>query len=292
MNTPEMQPLTLALSGGGAKCAAEAGVLAVLEEAGVPVRALTGVSAGGLVAVLYGLGFPPALIRDYIAETHLLEVWETDPGRRAVLGDGKARERVRVVVGDRTFADLKLPVTVVTAELCSGREVLLTSGSLEAALMATMAIPGLFPPQVLDGQALVDGGLVNPLPADVACALGRPVLAVDLLTGSLCSSRSTQPQLFETRGPLRYVTEVGRRLGLLELAELVHQAALIATTRILRYNLQANPPDVLLEPAVERVGLFAFDLAEAAFEAGRQAAQAALPHILAVAHGSAEPMPA
>jgi NTE family protein len=286
MSAYERQPFSLALSGGGAKCAAEAGVLTVLDEAGVPVRALTGVSAGGLVAVLYGLGVAPAAIRDYIAETHLLEVWETDPGRRAVLGEGKSRERLRAMVGDKTFADLKRPVTVVTAELCSGREVRLTSGSLEAALMATMAIPGLFPPQVLEGQTLVDGGLVNPLPADVARGLGRPVLAVDLLSGSLCSTVS--PQLFETRGPLRYVTEVGRRLGLLEMAELVHQAALIATHRILRYNLQANPPDVLLLPAVERVGLFAFDLAEAAYDAGREAAQAALPQILAVTNGTAE----
>ena len=88
-------PLTLAFSGGGAKCAAQAGVLAVLEEARLPVGAMVGLSGGGLVALLYAAGLSPQAIRDYIANTSLLEVWELDPARRSLFGETKIRARWR-----------------------------------------------------------------------------------------------------------------------------------------------------------------------------------------------------
>src|SRR3989338_6273888 len=149
-----MKPITLVLSGGGAKCAAQAGVLEVLREAGVSVGAATGISAGGLVAVLVGLGFSPAAISTAIVETSLLDVWEMDPARRALFGAGKIRARIQALVGDRTFADLILPVILVAVDLRSGREVLLSSGSLVEAVMATMAIPGLFVPVERGDQLL------------------------------------------------------------------------------------------------------------------------------------------
>jgi NTE family protein len=286
MITRTLQPLTLALAGGGAKCAAHAGVLDVLEELGLPVGALTGASAGGLVAVLYALGFSPAAIRDYIAETNLLEVWEFDPHRQGIFGGAKTHERLKEVLGERTFADLAMPVTVLAVDVSTGCEVRLNQGALEPAVSATLAVPGLFSPALIEGRRLVDGGLLNPLPVDVARELGGPVVAVDLLTGSLPPSQL--PQLFEARGPLRYATEVARRLGLLDMLELVHQSALICTDRLVQYNLQLNPPAVLLRPAVAQVGLFAFDLAPQAFTAGRVAAEAASAELLAAAHGEAQ----
>src|SRR5574337_759687 len=113
-------PLTLALSGGGAKCVAQAGVLAVLEEARLPVGALVGISGGGLVALLYAAGLSPHAIRDYFANMSLLEVWEFDPARKALFGEAKIRARLRGAVGDKTFADLRIPTTVITADMNTG----------------------------------------------------------------------------------------------------------------------------------------------------------------------------
>jgi len=73
------KPLSLAFSGGGVKCAAQAGVLAVLAGAGLPVGAIAGSSGGGIVGVLYGLGYSPHDIVEYFAGIHLLEVWDLDP---------------------------------------------------------------------------------------------------------------------------------------------------------------------------------------------------------------------
>ncbi len=109
MITPTPTPLTLALTGGGAKCAAHAGVLSVLAEAGLPVGGLAGVSAGGLVAVPYGLGYSPAAIRDLTAETHLLDVWELARTRRGVFGEAGIRARLSALLGEHTFAGLNWP---------------------------------------------------------------------------------------------------------------------------------------------------------------------------------------
>lgn len=281
---PALHPLTLAFSGGGAKCAAEAGVLSVLAGAGLPVRASAGVSGGGVVAVLHGLGLSPAAIRNYIAETHLLEVWELDPARRGLFGSSKIHARLRAVVGDKTFADLALPVTLGAADLAAGRVVWLASGPLEPALLATMALPGLFSPAEVDGRLLVDGALLSPLPMPAAVAYGRPVVAVDLLTAPPPPGAAIQ--LFEAQGPLAYAAKVARRLGLLTVLEVAHQSIQLISRELMQAQLSGCRPDVLLQPDVGQVGLFAFDLAPLAYEAGVAAAEAALPALRAAAQGA------
>ena len=274
-------PLTLALSGGGAKCAAQAGVLAVLEEARLPVGALVGISGGGLVALLYAAGHSPQAVRDYMARTSLLEVWEFDPTRKALFGAAKIRARLREAVGRKTFADLRIPTTVITADMNTGREIHLSSGLVEDAMLATMAIPGLFPTVIWDGMRLGDGGVVNPMPVDVARSLGPRVVAVDVLHHYDAEEIA---HIFEARGPLRYAVEAGRRLGLMDILGAVYQSTRLMGNRMVAYNLQLNPPDLVIQPAVGKVGLFANDLAEFAFGIGQAAARAALPQLQALAY--------
>jgi len=245
------------------------------------VGAIAGVSAGGLVAILHGLGLAPLAIRNYIADTNLIEVWEFDPTRRAIFGPEKIRAQIRASVGDKTFADLKIPVAVVAVNLRTGREVWLKSGRLDEAMQATMAIPGIFSPVGREGMMLVDGGIVNPLPVDVARTLGPRVVAVDVLRHTAPPGAPTQ--LFEARGPISYATEVIRRLQLTNIMESVYQAASLTVNRLIENTLEANPPDLLIQPEVGRVGLFAFDLANEAYRAGEAAAHAALPQLEALA---------
>ena len=279
--TGATQPLTLAFSGGGAKCAAQAGVLSILEEHRLPVGAIVGVSAGGLVGVLYGLGYSPQAIRDYITRTSLLEVWDFDPSQRAIFGPDKIRARLREAVGGKTFADLKPLVTVLALDMNTEREIHLNSGRLEEALLATMAIPGFFTPVELNGMLLADGGVLNPLPVDVARGLGPRVVAVDVLYDH---SPAEPAQIFEARGPMQYAYDIARRLRVIGLIEAVYRAILIASLHMAEHNLLASPPDVLIRPAVGKVGLFAFDLAEMAYEMGRAAALTALPELKALVH--------
>jgi NTE family protein len=279
--------VTVSLSGGGAKCAAQAGALEVLEEAGVEVAAMVGVSAGGLVAVLHALGWEPHAIRDFVAEVHLLDVWEVDFAHGRLLSTDKTRARLDSAVGDRTFADLALPVSVVAVDLDAGQEVYISSGRLDDALLATMAIPGLFAPLCVEGRRLVDGALLNPLPLDIAQRWGRPVVALDVLAG--LPPPGTSPQFFEAQGPLGYVAGLGQRLGLMCLLDLANRAVLITTGRLRDYNLNAFPPAVLIQPDVASVGMFAFDLAEHAYAQGQSAARAALPRLAALSAAEVPP---
>lgn len=281
MPTTKANPITLALSGGGAKCAAQAGVLTVLADARIPVGAISGISGSGPVAILHALGWSPAAIRDYMADTQLLDVWEFDPQRRAIFGPDKIRAHVRKAVGNQTFADLRIPVTLITADLYTGREVRIDSGPLDEALMAMTAIPGIFAPVVRDGMTLVDGGLVNPLPVDAARLLGPRVVAVDVLYLGVPSNKPTQ--IFESRGPIRYAAEVARRLQLNRIMEDMYQAVAVASRRLVEQSIQLCPPDVLIQPALGHVGLFAFDLANEAYRIGEEAARAALPQIESLA---------
>ena len=271
-------PVTLALSGGGAKCAAQAGAFAVLTAAGLEVGSLVGVSGGGLVAVLIALGWPPEAIRDFIAGTHLLDAWDFDPSRRALLSTDKMRARLDLAVGDRTFDELAVPVTLIAADLDQGEEIHLDHGRLDAALLATMAVPGLIEPASLGGRRLSDGGLLNPLPVDVAERWGRPVVALDVLADWPAPGASCQ--LFEAHGPVGFVANLGQRLGLSGLLDEINQAVLVTTGRLRQLNLRAHPPAVHLCPAVATVGLFAFDLAPFAYDQGALAARAALPTLL------------
>jgi NTE family protein len=164
--------------------------------------------------------------------------------------------------------------------LRTGREVRLTSGRLDQALMATMAIPGLFTPVEWEGMTLVDGGVLNPMPVDVAREIGPRVVALDVIHDFML----TEPtQIFESRGPMGYAAEVGRRLGLTDSVEAVYQAACLLTYRLAAYKLEVSPPDLLIRPAVRRVGLFAFDRAVEAYNLGEAAARAALPQLEALA---------
>jgi len=277
--SPRGRPLSLALSGGGVKCAAQAGVLAVLDEAGLPVGALAGASGGGLVAILYALGYSPREILENFANLHLWEMWELDPDRRAIFGGAKIRARIRSLVGNKTFADLKMPVTAVAADLATQREVDISSGSLADAMAATMAFPVVFPPVVHGSAVLVDGAAINPLPVDVARCQGPRVVAVDVMHDS---RHHTTHQLFEGRGPMRYVDEAVRRLGLTAMFDGGYASLGLMGLQLAELNLRLHPPDVLLQPAVGSVGLFAFDLAYQAYQAGEAVACAALPELEAL----------
>jgi NTE family protein len=273
-------PLTLALSGGGAKCAAHAGVLAVLAEAGVPIGRLVGCSGGGVVAVLHALGYPPEAMLNYFAGTQLLGVWARDRSGLGLLGDARVRARLAQMAGDKTFADLAVPAAVVATDLDTGRLVTLDSGSLVDALVATISIPGLFAPCVLNGRRLGDGGMVNPLPVDVSRALGGPVVAVDV--ASACAP-GEHPQIFEERGPLGYAARLSRHTRLQEMLSLVYDAIQTMSLQLIRQNLALHPPDLLLCAPTGPVGLFAFDLSEQAYAAGQAAARSALPALRVLA---------
>ncbi len=185
MITHNRPSVGLALSGGGARGLAHIGVLRALEREGIPVDYLAGTSMGGVIAAGYAAGMSSAdLERESLAITqkrHMVHL--ADPG----LPNGGLIQGERVLAffkkefGDKTFAELNLPLAVVAVDLNSHQEVVLREGPVALALRATTSLPGLFKPVEINGMRLVDGGVLNNLPVDGVSQMGAEVLiAVDI----------------------------------------------------------------------------------------------------------------
>jgi NTE family protein len=192
---------TWVLGGGGARGAAQVGVLQALFEAGVeaPV-ALIGTSVGALNAACIG-AYPSLagtmMLREVWLSRQAATVFEAHPlgvilsGLRrdqlSVMPQKNVRrliERTESLTGITTFEQLRVPVAVVATDLNAGRPAVFRSGSLEPALLASTAIPGLFPSVRLNEREHLDGGVVDNTPLNVAVDDGaKDILAISLMGG-------------------------------------------------------------------------------------------------------------
>lgn len=210
---PGRPTVALALAGGSALGLAHIGVLRWLDEHQIPVDAIAGTSMGGLIGALYATGHSPQEIAEFVRDADLERLFGTTAygelsfrrkedrrdfpneleigwnhgiklpsGLNAGQGVRTLLSRFAAPYGDvASFDALPTPFACVATDLVSGRAVVLRGGSLHDALRATMSLPGIFAPVELETMRLVDGGLVNNLPIDVARELGTDVvIAVSL----------------------------------------------------------------------------------------------------------------
>jgi NTE family protein len=176
--------LGLALGAGGAKAFAHAGVIQCLEREGYEIDCVAGSSMGAVVAVWLALGMRgpeiEALLHDRFAPAHVADAIF----RRGAAGGGDEvfRQIFRETTRDRSFEDCVIPTTVMTADLAARRPWPITTGSLWEALMASLAIPGLYPPWREGEHRLVDAVCLTPVPVEAVRAAGADVtVAVNIL---------------------------------------------------------------------------------------------------------------
>ncbi len=171
--------LGLALSGGGTRGIAHLGVLQAFAEQKIRFDCVAGTSAGSLVGALYCAGVN---LDDVIAEAKSVNRKEFINRRFALGSDSANIERFAdKFIKGITFDELKIPFACVSADIISGSEVVLDYGEVSKAVSASCAVPALFKPVEYDGMLLVDGGLLNNMPADVCRRLGADiVVSVDL----------------------------------------------------------------------------------------------------------------
>ncbi len=205
----------LVLGGGGAKGAAEVGVLKVIEKAGIPIDYIAGTSIGSIVGGLYAAGYTAAELDTMFCQQEWLslltdrrsemggEPYKVKDGVTYIFGFpimgelkngdisgfGLMRgEMVEEVIdsmskrkGASDLENLKIPFQCVAADFRSATEVIIKNGPLSKAVRASISIPGVFKPVNRDGKKLVDGGMLNNLPVDVVKDMGADIIiAVDL----------------------------------------------------------------------------------------------------------------
>lgn len=183
--SPAAKPLFLALSGGGGHAAAHAGVLRVLEREGIPVAGIAGVSGGALVAAAWAGG---ADVEMLVEQASRLHPWTWVRGWGGGLLSGtKLGMMIDEFLPVSSFADLRVPVVVVATDVETGERVILREGDVRDAVRASCSFPGVFPPMLLDGRRLYDGGVAEVIPARSARELAGEsglVLAVDVNGGT------------------------------------------------------------------------------------------------------------
>ncbi len=183
--TPRKTRLGLVLGGGAALGAAHAGVLQALDQAGVRCTVVIGTSAGALIGGAYAAGLTGCQITELVLAAQWSEFARWRPNwRMGLLDSSPLGNSIEKYVGTRRIEDLDRRFGALAFDLLARESVLLETGPLAAALRASSAVPGLFPPVRVDGRLLVDGAVRDNIPVWAARRLGADyVIAVGVNNG-------------------------------------------------------------------------------------------------------------
>ncbi len=154
----------LALGGGAAKGVAHIGVLKALADAEVKVDYLAGTSVGSMVAALFAFGVDLDEIDKLARRLTLAKITTLRFTKTGLFATDSIHDLIVEHLGDVNIEDALIPLAIVATDITTGRPVILREGSLAQAVCASSAIPGIYSPVVIDGQTLVDGGLVQNVP--------------------------------------------------------------------------------------------------------------------------------
>ena len=246
--------VALALGGGASKGFAHIGVLKVLQENRIPVDIVTGTSAGAVVGSLYASGMSPdrlELEAEILQKTDVVDLTLSTSG--FIKGD-KLQDFINQKVRNRQIQQFPKKFAAVDPEFATGRMAAFNYGNAGQAVRASVSIPNVFQPTVINGKRYVDGGLVAPVPVTAARNMGaNVVIAVDI---------SARPAKLGSGGFLAYLD----------------QSLNIMSASALQNEL--SKADVVITPQVQRLGAVGgFDEKAQAIQLGEQAARAALPQI-------------
>ena len=272
--------ITLALGGGGSRGNSHIGVIRRLEKEGFRIKAVAGTSFGGIVAVFYALGCSPDEIEEIFKALDPTQLYGRAPEEGpALLGLAGVSRWLKEALGDKTFKDLKIPCIVTAADLNSGREVLISTGPLVDAILATITLPGIFPVRHIEDMELVDGGTIDPVPVAAARSLAPklPVVAVVLTTRIGVPAQSWNiplpdylPRLLVDRlGKMRYAMAFDAVMRSLDMV----------TRAVTHYRLEVDKPEIIIRPRVAEIDtLDVVDVHEVALR-GEAAVEEMLPRI-------------
>jgi NTE family protein len=282
-----MRPkIGLVLGGGGIRGLAHIGVLEILEREHIPIDYIVGTSMGAIVGAAFALGSSSQQIAGYmerVGSSNLLgglNMFSSRSRQKAI------EEHLRLAMGHQTFADLHIPMTVMAVDMQTGEEVQLTQGELVPAILASAAVPAVFPPVEINGRQLADGGVIDSLATQPAYAMGADrVIAVDVYPALEMENIWKDPisAVMGFQIPFNLLGN-DRNPGVV--------SSLWRSFRIMvwythQMRLQQCKPDLLLRPPVDSYGSLDFKDTKGPIEAGRKTAEAHLDEIKALLVGGA-----
>ncbi|NLE46367.1 MAG: patatin-like phospholipase family protein [Chloroflexi bacterium] len=276
----------IALSGGGARGIAHIGALRAMEAIRIPVDRLAGTSMGAIIAGMYAAGYTAAELTDLARSLRLLDVVERDETGLALLGHGKMARRLRDALGgEPTFADLQIPLVLTAVDLYSGELVLINEGSVIDAMLASAAFPGVFPPVKWNGRHLIDGGVLNPVPLDVVREMGADRVIAVYVTGEM-GPHSAQHVDFRGQGFESIIRLLLNRTRWNPLMNIADRSLNIMSAKLVEQLVRESPPDILIDVALQGVGLFDLDQVDLCLRLGEESTLLRTSELIALRDGS------
>lgn len=264
--------LGLALGGGGARGLAHLGALDAIERAGISFDFVAGTSSGALMGASYAGGFSPREAVEAFKEALTPPTWVRRlPGGNQIylwtmFRIGAWDRMLRHFFGDATLEQLQLPLATVTVDLVSGKQVVHERGDAVRAVVESINVPVIARPILREGMALVDGGVLNNLPADVLVERGATfVVGIDVATRMPARFGNNEPNT-----PTQYM----RRASFLETLFRVNEVQAYGITA-----LRGTAVDLLITPDTSAFEFADFPRAYELAEVGEAAAAAVLPQL-------------
>lgn len=270
----------LVLGGGGSRGVAHIGVLQVLHRHQIPIDFIVGTSMGGIIGVLYAIGLEPDTIAEQIEVVGGSNVFVRNlfsaRSRQTMV-----RDLLATALEGKTFADLKTPLTLIAVDVQRGVEVELNKGLLLPAVLASSAVPAVFPPVNIEGASLADGGIIDSMSTHVAYEQGADVvIGVDVYP--------PLEQDHSWHDPLADIMGMASPLSLFSvnnspsMVAAIWRSVRIMTWHLHQRRLETHPPHVLIRPAVEQYGSLDFRDISGPLQAGVAATEAELEDIQAL----------
>lgn len=233
----------LALGSGSARGFAHIGVLKVLKENNIPIDYVSGTSIGAVIGALYCSNADLDMVSKLLGCLKTKHLIDLSVSRRGMILGNKIEELLRLFIKADNFEELSVPLSVVATDLSLGERVVFTQGDIINAVRASISIPGIFTPVNYNGQLLVDGGLIDRVPASIVKEMGA-----DIVIG----------------------VDVGFRLGddyrPKNIFDIIIQSIGIMETQIVKRKIEKC--DILISPEVRELSPYSLEQAHECIEGG------------------------
>ncbi len=247
----------LALGGGGARGFAHIAFLKVLDDLGLRPTLISGASMGALMGALYASGLSGREIERTVKELNLVDMitlvdvsWHTP---RGLIKGEKITKTISTLIRNKNFEDLDIPLKVVATDFWDRKEVVYDKGNVAQAIRASISIPAVFEPVVINNTLMMDGGLVNSLPYEMLRETCDLTIAINVVGDKLPKAdKREKPKFFE---------------ALLSAFEIYEAAAI-------ENKLHHAQPDIYIKPEIKNIDLLDFHLIDEIIDGVKKDAQA------------------
>ena len=262
----KMPKIGLALGSGAARGFAHVGVLEALEEEKIPVHYIAGTSMGALIGGLYASGLGIKKLREFAYQTDWKKaaiLLAPSLSKSGLVSGERIGKYLRSFLGNRKIEELPIPFACVATDILSGEEIIIDKGDLVDGIRASISIPGILTPVILDGRILADGGIVNPIPVNVVSKMGADFVIASN-ANSLFSKPPTEIENVRTKNKIKVPS----------IFTILLQSTSIMQRKMIRDSL--SKANLVINSEVPNIKLLEFYRAKEGVNAGRKTARKVL----------------